>query len=55
MNWLDITEIILLVLACYACHVSGVIKGMNRAFDFCVSEKLVDEAELERKIQRKTP
>ena len=31
MNWLDITEIILLVLACYACHVSGVIKGIDRA------------------------
>ena len=52
MTWLDITQLILLVLACYFCFVSGKIRGMNDAFNFCVNENLVDKDELERKISR---
>lgn len=54
MNWLDITQILLLILACYGCFQAGTVKGINDAFNFCVNERLIDKAKLEEKLKEDT-
>ena len=46
--WLDIVQIILLLLACLACFHRGIESGINLAIQHLVEKGLVDEAELKK-------
>lgn len=52
MNWMDLVQIVLLLLACVACYFKGLGQGVQDALDFCVREKLVDEDLLHTKMKR---
>lgn len=48
MDWLDITQIILLLLACLACFNWGKYAGITGTVDMLLDKKIITEADLEK-------
>ena len=46
-EWLNLTQIILMVGACYACHLWGVHKGVSDTIFILLEKKLVTQKQLE--------
>lgn len=48
MEWLDITEIILQLLVCFACYMWGKVKGIGSCIDALLEKKIITEKDIEK-------
>jgi hypothetical protein len=48
MEWLDLTQIILQLAACYACHVWGRTNGIGDTIEVLMEKKIISEQDLEK-------
>lgn len=48
MDWLDITQIILLLSACTACFQWGKYSGITGTVDFLLNKNLITEEDLKK-------
>lgn len=48
MEWLDITEIVLQLLACYACYIWGKSTGIGEAIGVLLHKKIITEKDLDK-------
>lgn len=48
MEWLNLTEIILQLAACFACYWWGKTSGINNAIEFLLERKIITEKDLEK-------
>lgn len=47
-NWLDFTQIFLLLLACYLCHLWGKASGISSLIDVLLEKKIITEKDLDK-------
>lgn len=47
-DWLDITQIILQVSACYACYVWGKTSGVSDVVELLMEKKIITEQDIEK-------
>ena len=47
-SWLDLTQIILLLIACYLCHLWGQASGMSSLIDVLLEKKMITEEDLDK-------
>jgi hypothetical protein len=48
LNWLDITQIVLLLAACYACFLWGKFNGIDAAVSLLLEKRIITETDLEK-------
>lgn len=48
MEWLDITQIIFQLAACYACYIWGRSIGIGEAIGVLLHKKIITEKDLEK-------
>lgn len=48
MNWLDLSQIILLLAACYACFLAGKFRGVHAIIDLLLEKELIKESDLDK-------
>lgn len=48
MNWLDITQLILLVTTCWVCYNAGKIKGVSELVEILLEKKMLTEKDFEK-------
>ena len=47
-EWLDLTQIILLLAACWACFAWGRMSGISAAVNLLLEKKIITERDLEK-------
>lgn len=47
-SWLDITQILLMLGACYACFTWGKYEGVSAVIQLLLDKKIVTESQLEK-------
>lgn len=48
LSWLDVTQIVLLVSACFACFIWGKVKGVEEAVEALIEEGHLDPKKFEQ-------
>jgi hypothetical protein len=48
MEWLDITQIIMLLAACFSCYMWGRSIGISAAIEALLHKKIITEKDLEK-------
>lgn len=48
MEWLDITEIVLQLAACYACFTWGKTSGISLTVNLLLEKKIIKESDLDK-------
>jgi hypothetical protein len=48
LSWLNISEIVLLVSACWACYFRGKVSGVHAVIDLFLEQKIITPRDLEK-------
>lgn len=48
LNWLDIIQIVLLLLACYLCYLAGKFNGVQSVISLLLDKDIITEKDLDR-------
>lgn len=48
LNWLDLTQIALMLLTCWACFTWGRSNGIELALEALIQKKIISERDLEK-------
>ncbi len=50
LSWLDLTEILLLLLACYVCYGAGKYNGVNTIIGMLLNKNIITEKDLDNLV-----
>jgi hypothetical protein len=48
LDWLDLTQILLLLVACYTCFLAGKFRGVHAIIDLLLEKNLIKESDLDK-------